>query len=98
MFFSSHQLAEVEQIADHVAIVDRGQTVVAGALDDLRARYQRVQLVFDGDAPDVKLRVAGHASRAPRGPRAHCAAREREAVIDGSAGLGRRRSTCRRSR
>ena len=28
VFFSSHQLAEVEQIADHVAIIDRGQTVV----------------------------------------------------------------------
>ena len=30
VFFSSHQLSEVEQIADHVAIVDRGQTVVVG--------------------------------------------------------------------
>src|SRR6478735_5187212 len=28
VFFSSHQLAEVEQIADQVAIIDRGQAVV----------------------------------------------------------------------
>jgi ABC-2 type transport system ATP-binding protein len=32
VFFSSHQIAEVEQIADHVAIIDRGRTVVEGAL------------------------------------------------------------------
>ena len=36
VFFSSHQISEVDQIADHVAIVDRGRAVVTGALDDLR--------------------------------------------------------------
>jgi ABC-2 type transport system ATP-binding protein len=54
VFFSSHQIAEVDQIADHVAIIDRGKTAVTGALDDLRERYQRVQLVFDGDAPQAQ--------------------------------------------
>ena len=51
VFFSSHQLADIEQIADHVAIIDRGRTVVAGGLDDLRQNYRRIQLVFNGDAP-----------------------------------------------
>jgi hypothetical protein len=32
---------------------------VAGALDDLRERYRRIQLVFDGDAPAVTLRAPG---------------------------------------
>jgi ABC-2 type transport system ATP-binding protein len=59
VFFSSHQLAEVEQIADHVAIIDRGQTLVAGALDDLRAQYRRIQLVFDGSAPEIKVHAPG---------------------------------------
>ena len=59
VFFSSHQLAEVEQIADHVAIVDRGQTVVSGPLDELRAHYQRIQLVFEGEAPDIRVHAQG---------------------------------------
>jgi len=59
VFFSSHQIAEVDQIADHIAIVDRGRTVLAGALDDLRDSFQRVQLVFAGAAPDVQLRSPG---------------------------------------
>jgi ABC-2 type transport system ATP-binding protein len=59
VFFSSHHLADVDQIADHIAIIDAGQTVVAGALDDLRARYRRVQLVFTGDAPDITFRTPG---------------------------------------
>ena len=59
VFFSSHQIAEVDQIADHVAIVDRGRAVVTGALDDLRERYRRVQLVFDGEAPQAAFRSPG---------------------------------------
>jgi len=59
VFFSSHQLAEVEQIADHVAIIDRGQTVVSGPLDDLRAHYQRIQLVFADNAPDIRVHAPG---------------------------------------
>ena len=59
VFFSSHQIAEVDQIADHIAIVDRGRLVLAGALDDMREKYQRVQLVFAGDAPAVQLKSPG---------------------------------------
>ena len=59
VFFSSHQLAEVDQIADHLAIIDRGRTVVAGSLDDMRERYRRIQLVFDGDAPDARFTSPG---------------------------------------
>ena len=59
VLFSSHQLADVEQIADRIAIVDRGRVVVEGALDDVRARYKRIQLVFDGDAPDAAFKSLG---------------------------------------
>jgi ABC-2 type transport system ATP-binding protein len=59
VFFSSHQLSEVEQIADHVAIIDQGQAIVAGALDDLRSQYQRIHLVFENDAPEIKVRAPG---------------------------------------
>jgi ABC-2 type transport system ATP-binding protein len=59
VFFSSHQIAEVDQIADRIAIIDRGRAVVTGALDDLRESYRRIQLVFDGDAPDVIFPAPG---------------------------------------
>ncbi len=59
VLFSSHQLAEVEQVADHIAIIDRGQTVVEGPLDGLRAQYRRIQLVFEGNAPDIRVHAPG---------------------------------------
>jgi len=42
VFFSTHHLADVDQIADHIAIIDAGRTIVSGALDDLRGQYRRV--------------------------------------------------------
>jgi ABC-2 type transport system ATP-binding protein len=59
VFFSSHQIAEVDQIADRVAIIDRGRAVVMGALDDLRENFRRIQLVFEGDAPEPAFRAPG---------------------------------------
>lgn len=51
VFFSSHQLAEVEQICDRVYLIDEGQMVIEGVLDDLMAQYRRIVLVFEGDPP-----------------------------------------------
>ncbi len=59
VFFSSHQIADVDQIADHVAIIEAGRTVVTGAMDDLREKFRRIQLVFDNDAPAVTFRAPG---------------------------------------
>ena len=50
MFFSSHQLSEVELIADHIGIIDQGRMIVTGSLDDMKVRYQRLQVVFSNSA------------------------------------------------
>jgi ABC-2 type transport system ATP-binding protein len=59
VFFSSHQIAEVDQIADRVTIVDGGRAVVEGAIDDLRENYRRIHLVFDGEAPKRAFHTPG---------------------------------------
>jgi ABC-2 type transport system ATP-binding protein len=59
VFLSSHRIAEIDQIADHVAIIDHGRAVAAGTLDDIRGSYRRIQLVFDGDAPEPSFRARG---------------------------------------
>ena len=59
IFFSSHQIGEIEQIADHIAIIDRGRTVLEGNLDELRETYRRIDAVFDRDAPEIRFRSPG---------------------------------------
>ena len=51
IFFSSHHLEEVEQIADHVCIIDGGAAMVTGSLDDLKAQYQRLRIVLGQESP-----------------------------------------------
>jgi ABC-2 type transport system ATP-binding protein len=58
VFFASHQIANVEQVADHVCIVEQGRAVASGPLDELTAGYRRVRLVFDGEPPDDVLEGA----------------------------------------
>jgi ABC-type multidrug transport system ATPase subunit len=55
IFFSSHQLSEVELIADHIGIIDRGRMIVAGSLDDMKVQYQRLHVVFEQE-PRVPIR------------------------------------------
>ena len=59
IFFSSHQLAEVEQICDRVCIIDEGQAVIDGELDELKSQYRRILLTFDGEPPNALAGLAG---------------------------------------
>ncbi len=51
VLFTSHVLADVERVADHVAILHQGVLRVSGAVDDVKSRIVRVHAHFDGDAP-----------------------------------------------
>jgi ABC-2 type transport system ATP-binding protein len=59
VFFSSHQISEVERIADHICILDQGHLKVDVSMDDLRQSYRQVDLVFPDFKSEADLRVAG---------------------------------------
>jgi ABC-2 type transport system ATP-binding protein len=54
IFFSSHQLAEVEQIAAEIVIIDNGRAVVGGAMEDLKRKYARINVVFPDGFREVR--------------------------------------------
>lgn len=51
IFLSSHLLAEVEQIADHVAILDKGHLLFQGTLSEFQAQRSRA-LILRVDRPE----------------------------------------------
>jgi ABC-2 type transport system ATP-binding protein len=59
IFFSSHQIEEVERIADQVCILDRGRLLVDISMDEIRRSYRQIDLVFPYEPADIRLNVAG---------------------------------------
>ena len=57
IFLSSHILSEVEQICDRVIIIDRGRLVRAGALQQMLAEGNRVEIVVDQLPEDLEQTV-----------------------------------------
>ena len=59
IFFSSHQIAEVERVAEHVCIIDRGKLAMDLSLDDMRRDYRRITLGFTEQQPPERFRIQG---------------------------------------
>ena len=86
VLLSSHLLAEVEQVASRVVIVDRGRCLFQGSLEDLRAN-QRGGVRVGVDRPRAAVEVLGAAGWV-------CAPHEDSVVVD-ATGRGARAEICR---
>jgi ABC-2 type transport system ATP-binding protein len=52
VLFSSHLLDEVERVSDHVALIDGGQIVLRGSLEEVKSLHHRLTLRFDEPLAD----------------------------------------------
>jgi ABC-2 type transport system ATP-binding protein len=59
IFFSSHQITEVEQVADQVLMIDRGKLVLDASMDRLKEQYRQIQAVFAHPIEERDLRLPG---------------------------------------
>jgi ABC-2 type transport system ATP-binding protein len=88
IFFSSHQIAEVERVADHVCILDNGRLLVDAPLDQLRQCYRRIDLVFATTPPESEFRITGVEKIQTQGYQMSVfASRNAEAVIERARNL-----------
>jgi ABC-2 type transport system ATP-binding protein len=55
IFFSTHILADVPALCDHMAILQKGQTVLAGRIDEiLTQKVLRTDVTFQADEPEFR--------------------------------------------
>jgi len=59
VFISSHQLSDVEQIADWVGVIDHGRLLLEARLDDIKSQFRLVTAAGNGlpqvNSPEVSL-------------------------------------------
>jgi ABC-2 type transport system ATP-binding protein len=55
ILISSHQIAEVERVASHVAFLAHGKLLLTATVDDLRQRVVRYRLRYEQEAPDAAV-------------------------------------------
>jgi ABC-2 type transport system ATP-binding protein len=51
VFLSSHQIGEVERVADTIAIMKKSKMLLIEPLDSLKSRTRIITATFDGDIP-----------------------------------------------
>jgi ABC-2 type transport system ATP-binding protein len=57
--FSSHQLSEVEQVADYLFMMHHGELVIACPIETVQRDYRRIRLSFENDASPANCPLPG---------------------------------------
>jgi ABC-2 type transport system ATP-binding protein len=59
--FSTHIMSSVEELCDHIALIDKGKNILNGNIDEVRARFKpdTYELKFRGNAQDIKDTLDG---------------------------------------
>ena len=61
---SSHNLRELEDVCDHVGIMNKGSIIIERSLSELQSSVSKVQIAFSGEVPSLtgELNIMNHTS------------------------------------
>jgi ABC-2 type transport system ATP-binding protein len=68
VLFSTHIIEDLERVAEHVGIMDRGRMLAAGRLEDLQSGVRRVQVIFNSPTVPDGFRLPGAMRSKSEGP------------------------------
>lgn len=62
IIFSTHNMGSVEELCDHITLINNGKSILEGAVNDVRQRYRQnlVRLDFAGDANQLRTVMLEH--------------------------------------
>ena len=58
VLISSHNLRELEDVCDHVGIMDHGRVLLERSLEELQGGVTKFQIAFEGEAPEFPKELA----------------------------------------
>lgn len=62
IIFSTHNMSSVEELCDHITLINQSQNILSGKVEDIRHRYgkNRYELEFNGDSEYLLTKLAPH--------------------------------------
>jgi ABC-2 type transport system ATP-binding protein len=62
IIFSTHNMGSVEELCDHITLIDKGKTLVEGPIDRIRDQYRTdtYEVGFEGDPGQLKSALNKH--------------------------------------
>jgi len=59
VIFSTHNMSSVEELCDHITLINNSQNILTGAVSELRHRFagKNVRLTFNGDSNVLKAAI-----------------------------------------
>ncbi len=66
VLLSTHLIGDLERIANHIGILDRGRMALSLPLEKLQEQFKRVQLIFQGEESPANLTIPGAVSLVSR--------------------------------
>jgi ABC-2 type transport system ATP-binding protein len=59
IIFSTHNMGSVEELCDHIALINNGKTILDGQIDEVRSRFKpdTYSLTFRGDTERLKMEL-----------------------------------------
>jgi ABC-2 type transport system ATP-binding protein len=62
IIFSTHDMGSVEELCDHITLIDNGYKLIEGNITDIRKQYRSniYQVGFSGDADKLRQVINGH--------------------------------------
>lgn len=62
IIFSTHNMGSVEELCDHITLIDKGKTLIEGPIGDIREQYRTntYELGFQGDPARLKKALNKH--------------------------------------
>lgn len=55
IIFSTHNMSSVEEICDHITLINKSHNILSGKVEDIRLQYgkNRYEIAFNGEAPSL---------------------------------------------
>ena len=59
IIFSTHNMSSVEELCDHITLINKSHNILSGKVEDIRLQYgkNRYEIAFNGEAPSLMQQI-----------------------------------------